>query len=218
MKPLYCISGLGADERVFSKLNINGFNLKPVQWLQPQKGETLSSYAKRLCEQIDDTEPNILGLSFGGIMAIEISKLKPVSKIILISSIKTSSELPAWMNLAGKTSAYKLLPSRQISSIKALKALRPIQNYFLGAKTDEEKKIANEYRDHVDPIYLKWAIAQVLTWKNNLIPTNLVHIHGSNDHIFPAKKIKDAFIVQGGGHFMVMDKPQQIATIIEQEL
>ena len=218
MKPLYCISGLGADERVFSKLNINGFNLKPVQWLQPQKGETLSSYAKRLCEQIDDTEPNILGLSFGGIMAIEISKLKPVSKIILISSIKTSSELPAWMNLAGKTSAYKLLPSRQISSIKALKALRPIQNYFLGAKTDEEKKIANEYRDHVDPIYLKWAIAQVLTWKNNLIPTNLVHIHGSNDHIFPAKKIKDAFIVQGGGHFMVMDKPQQIARIIEQEL
>ena len=218
MKPLYCISGLGADERVFSKLNINGFNLKPVQWLQPQKGETLSSYAKRLCEQIDDTEPNILGLSFGGIMAIEISKLKPVSKIILLSSIKTRSELPAWMNLAGKTSAYKLLPSRQISSIKALKALRPIQNYFLGAKTDEEKKIANEYRDHVDPIYLKWAIAQVLTWKNNLIPTNLVHIHGSNDHIFPAKKIKDAFIVQGGGHFIVMDKPQQIARIIEQEL
>ena len=218
MKPLYCISGLGADERVFSKLNINGFNLRPVQWLQPQKGETLSSYAKRLCEQIDDTEPNILGLSFGGIMAIEISKLKPVSKIILISSIKTSSELPAWMNLAGKTSAYKLLPSRQISSIKALKALRPIQNYFLGAKTEEEKKIANEYRDHVDPVYLKWAIAQVLTWKNNLIPTNLVHIHGSNDHIFPVKKIKDAHIVQGGGHFMVMDKPQQIATIIEQEL
>ena len=151
-------------------------------------------------------------------MAIEISKLKPVSKIILISSIKTSSELPAWMNLAGKTSAYKLLPSRQISSIKALKALRPIQNYFLGAKTEEEKKIANEYRDHVDPVYLKWAIAQVLTWKNNLIPTNLVHIHGSNDHIFPVKKIKDAHIVQGGGHFMVMDKPQQIATIIEQEL
>jgi len=218
MKPLYCISGLGADERVFSKLNINGCNLKPVQWLQPQKGETLSSYAKRLCEQIDDTEPNILGLSFGGIMAIEISKLKPVSKIILISSIKTSSELPAWMNFAGKTSAYKLLPSRQISSIKALKALRPIQNYFLGAKTEEEKKIANEYRDHVDPVYLKWAIAQVLTWKNNLIPTNLVHIHGSNDHIFPVKKIKDAHIVQGGGHFMVMDKPQQIATIIEQEL
>ena len=218
MKPLYCISGLGADERVFSKLNINGFNLRPVQWLQPQKGETLSSYAKRLCEQIDDTEPNILGLSFGGIMAIEISKLKPVSKIILISSIKTSSELPAWMNLAGKTSAYKLLPSRQISSIKALKALRPIQNYFLGAKTEEEKKIANEYRDHVDPVYLKWAIAQVLTWKNNLIPTNLVHIHGSNDHIFPVKKIKDAHIVQGGGHFMVMDKPQQIARIIEQEL
>ena len=151
-------------------------------------------------------------------MAIEIAKLKPVSKIILLSSIKTSSELPAWMNLAGKSSVYKLLPDRQISSIKALKALRPIQNYFLGARTEEEKKIANEYRDHVDPVYLKWAIAQVLTWKNNAIPSNILHIHGSNDHIFPAKKIRNAHIIPGGGHFMVMDKPDEIARIIQQEL
>lgn len=218
MKPLYCISGLGADERVFSKLTIDGRELKPVQWLQPLQGETLNTYAKRLSEQITEPEPIILGLSFGGMMAIEIAKLRPVSKIILLSSIKTSSELPAWMNLAGKSSVYKLLPSRQISSIKALRALRPIQNYFLGARTAEEKKIANEYRDHVDPVYLKWAIAQVLTWKNNAIPSNLLHIHGSNDHIFPAKKIKNAHIVPGGGHFMVMDKPREIARIIQEEL
>jgi pimeloyl-ACP methyl ester carboxylesterase len=218
MKPLYCISGLGADERVFSKLDIKGHDLKPVRWLQPLPGEQLNSYAERLSQQIEDPEPIILGLSFGGIMAIEISKLKPVSKIILLSSIKTSSELPAWMNLAGRTSAYKLLPSKQISSIKALKALRPIQNYFLGANSEEEKMIANEYRDHVDPVYLKWSIGQVLTWKNNSIPSNLVHIHGSNDHIFPVKKIKNAHIVPGGGHFMVVNKPQQIASIIQQEL
>jgi pimeloyl-ACP methyl ester carboxylesterase len=216
MKPLYCISGLGADERVFSKLTINGRTLKPVQWLQPLQGETLGSYATRLSEQITEPEPDILGLSFGGMMAIEIAKLKPVSKIILLSSIKTSSELPRWMNLAGRSSVYKLLPSRQISSIKALRALRPIQNYFLGARTAEEKKIANEYRDHVDPVYLKWAIAQVLTWKNNAIPSNLLHIHGSNDHIFPAKKIQNAHIIDGGGHFMVMDKTQEIARIIQQ--
>ena len=153
MKSLYCISGLGADERVFSKLIINDSELKPVKWLQPLQGEALSAYAQRLSDQITDPEPVILGLSFGGMMAIEIAKLKPVSKIILLSSIKTSSELPAWMNLAGKSSVYKLLPDRQISSIKALKALRPIQNYFLGARTEEEKKIANEYRDHVDPVY-----------------------------------------------------------------
>jgi pimeloyl-ACP methyl ester carboxylesterase len=218
MKPLYCISGLGADERVFSKLHIDGYELKPVRWLQPLQGEQLTSYAERLTEQVEEKDPVILGLSFGGMMAIEIAKLKKVSKIILISSIKTTSELPAWMSIAGKTNAFKLLPSRQISSIKALKALRPIQNYFLGAKTEEEKRIANEYRDHVDPVYLKWAIGQVLKWNNDSIPTNLVHIHGSNDHIFPVKKIKDAHIVPGGGHFMVMDKPREIEKIIRQEL
>ena len=218
MKALYCISGLGADERVFSKLQISGHELRPVKWLQPIKGEAMNDYAKRLSDQIKEPDPVIVGLSFGGMMAIEISKFKPVSKLILISSIKTSSELPAWMNLAGKAGAYNFLPSKQISSIKALRALRPIQNYFLGANTEEEKKIANEYRDHVDPVYLKWAIAQVLTWKNDSIPSNLVHIHGSNDHIFPAKKIRNAHIVAGGGHFMVMDKPDQVATIIQREL
>jgi pimeloyl-ACP methyl ester carboxylesterase len=218
MKPLYCISGLGADERVFSKLRISGYELKPVRWLQPLPGEQLTSYALRLTEQVEEPDPVLLGLSFGGMMAIEISRLKSVSKIILLSSIKTTSELPAWMNVAGKTSAYKLLPERQIGSIKALKALRPIQNYFLGAKTEEEKRIANEFRDNVDPAYLKWSIAQVLTWKNDSIPSNLVHIHGSNDHIFPVKKIQNAHIIPGGGHFMVMNKPQEIATIIEQSL
>ncbi|HSB94449.1 MAG TPA: alpha/beta hydrolase [Flavitalea sp.] len=218
MKTLYCISGLGADERVFSKLQISGHVLRPVKWLQPVKGEAMNDYAKRLSDQIKEPDPIIVGLSFGGMMAIEISKFKSVSKLILISSIKTSSELPGWMNLAGKAGAYNFLPSKQISSIKALRALRPIQNYFLGAKTEEEKKIANEYRDHVDPVYLKWAIAQVLTWKNDSIPSNLVHIHGSNDHIFPAKKIRDAHIVDGGGHFMIMDKPDQVATIIQREL
>jgi pimeloyl-ACP methyl ester carboxylesterase len=218
MKPLYCISGLGADERVFSKLHIDGYELKPVRWIQPLPAEQLTCYAQRLLEQVDEKEPVILGLSFGGMMAIEIAKLKTVSRIILISSIKTSSELPAWMSVAGKTNAYNLLPSRQMSSIKAFKALRPIQNYFLGAKSEEEKRIANEFRDNVDPVYLKWAIAQVLKWKNDSIPANLVHIHGSNDHIFPVKKIKDAHIVEGGGHFMVMDKPREIENIIKQQL
>lgn len=218
MKSLYCISGLGADERVFSKLQVPGYKLKPIRWIQPVTGEGVQEYAGRLAKQFEDERPVMLGLSFGGMMSIEISKLVPVSKIILISSIKTSQELPFWMNAAGKAKVYNLLPSRQISSIKALKALRPIQNYFLGAHTSEEKRIANEFRDNVDPIYLKWAIAQVMTWKNTSIPPNLVHLHGSNDHIFPINKIRNARVIRGGGHFMIMDKAAEVSSLLQELL
>lgn len=218
MKPIYCISGLGADERVFSKLKLDGHELRPVQWIQPAVDERIADYALRLTNQLNDPDPILIGLSFGGMMAIEISKLIPVSKIILISSIKTAAELPTWMYAAGKTKLYNLLPSQQISTIKALRALRPLQNYFLGANTKEEQRIANEFRDHVDPLYLKWAIGKVMTWTNELIPPNLVHIHGSKDHIFPARKIQNARIITGGGHFMVMDKPSEVASIIREYL
>jgi hypothetical protein len=110
------------------------------------------------------------------------------------------------------------LPEKPLSNYPALKLIRPIQNYFLGAHTVEEKKIANEYRDSVDPIYLKWAINRVLNWNNTWKPENVLHLHGENDHIFPVKKIRNASVIRGGGHFMIMNKHAQISELIAASL
>jgi pimeloyl-ACP methyl ester carboxylesterase len=65
---IYCISGLGADYRVFQKLVFpSDYHVVHVEWIQPEIRETLSSYALRLLKQIDNSKPFILiGLSFGG--------------------------------------------------------------------------------------------------------------------------------------------------------
>ena len=214
MKDIFCISGLGADERIFKNLNIPETNFHYVRWLQPRVNESLSDYARRLSAQLPDDSPTILGVSFGGMMAIEIAKLRPVSKIILISSIKTCADIPVWMKTCGTCKLDKLLPKSR-AGFRKLKVMRPIQNYFLGAHTEEEKKIANEYRDNVDPVYIRWAIRQVLSWKNDWVPENLVHLHGGNDHIFPVKKMKPDYIIPGGGHFMIMDRCTDISDILK---
>ena len=214
MKDIYCISGLGADERIFKKLDVPDVNFHFVKWLQPSPNETIVSYAKRLSDQLPADLSMLLGVSFGGMMAIEIAKLRPVSKIILISSVKTHSEVPLWMKTCGTCKLDKLLPKSQ-SGYRKLKVMRPIQNYFLGAHTPEEIEIANEYRDNVDPVYIRWAIRQVLSWKNDWVPGNIVHLHGANDHIFPVKKTKPNYVIPQGGHFMIMDRCNEVSEILK---
>lgn len=218
MQDVYCISGLGADERIFSRLEVPGANFKYVQWVQPSADEHLSTYAKRLSEQICTDQPILIGVSFGGMMAIELAKLRPVKKVVLISSIKSISELPAWMKICGRYKIDSILPSRPLHTIRPLKALRPIQNYFLGTESDEEKQIANHFRDTVDPVYLKWSIRQIISWKNEWLPEEIFHLHGENDHIFPLKKVKPTHVVPRAGHFMVMNKSAQINEILSEIL
>lgn len=200
MKHIYCISGFGSNERVFSKLTFPGYQTHFIKWIIPQKNESISAYAKRLTEQIHHDKPVLIGLSFGGMMCIEIAKLIPVQKIILISSIKSFHELPLWMRLSGKLKLDKILPLRPI------KLIEPLQDYNLGIETIDEKELIHLYRKSINRQYSNWAINAILNWKNEHVPRNLFHIHGNKDRIFPLKKVKVDYIVNTGGHLMIMNR------------
>ena len=214
MHHVYCISGLGADERIFCKLQVPHTSFHFVQWLQPENDESIANYAARLSKQIEHEKPVLMGVSFGGMMAIELAKILTVDKVVIVSSIKSSVELPTWMKMCGKYKFDRMLPSRPLHSIRPLKALRPIQNYFLGTESEEEKAIANHFRDNVDPMYLRWSINQILNWRNDWKPDNIYHLHGAKDHIFPLKHVDPTHIIPNAGHFMVMNKCKEISSIL----
>jgi pimeloyl-ACP methyl ester carboxylesterase len=102
MKKIYLFPGLGADERVFVNLDLSGFEPVFIQWIQPLKNETIEAYALRLTEQIPDENPSLIGVSFGGMIAVEVAKHIPAEKVILISSAKNGNEIPGYYPLAGK--------------------------------------------------------------------------------------------------------------------
>ena len=58
MQHVYCISGLGADERIFCKLDIPGSTFHFIQWIQPETAEDIYAYAGRLKEQIVHDHPS----------------------------------------------------------------------------------------------------------------------------------------------------------------
>lgn len=140
MKTIYCISGLGADEMAFSKLRVTGYELKVIPWLIPEQNETIQQYAARMRADIKEEFPILMGLSFGGMICTEIAKQVPVKKLIIISSIKSSEELPTWMKAVAKLRLHKILP------LGSSKLTEPIQNMMLGASSKEERQIASHYR------------------------------------------------------------------------
>ena len=212
MKTIYCISGLGADERAFSRLQVAGHNVVCLPWLTPDHKETIRDYATRMAAGIREPDPVLMGLSFGGMMIIEIAKQLPVQKLVLISSIKTVKEQPSWMKTAGLLQLNKIFPMR------SFRLMEPIQNRNLGISTPEEIELVRSYRRNAPQAYMDWAINQVLNWRNDWHPECTFHVHGDADKLFPIRKVSPTHIIKGGGHFMIMNRSAEVSAALTEIL
>lgn len=178
----------------------------------PEPAESLPKYAERMRAGIREENPILMGLSFGGMVCTEIAKQIPVKKIILISSIKSSKEIPWWMKMVATLKLNKIVP------LKSSKLTQPIQNRMLGVQTDEEKTLVACFRRDVDLPYTTWAVNQAINWKNDWQHPDTCHIHGDNDHMFPIKNIKPTFIIKKAGHFMIMNRAAEVSNCINSVL
>ena len=81
MKNQFFISGLGADKKAFSKLGDFGTNKIFIEWLRNHDNESLHSYCQRLIDQYNIQQGDLLvGLSFGGLIAQQISEIVGIDK------------------------------------------------------------------------------------------------------------------------------------------
>lgn len=212
MKTIYCISGLGADERAFSKLKIKDYKLQVIKWLMPDANETIQQYATRMRAGIKEENPLLMGLSFGGMLCTEIAKQIPVAKIILISSIKSSKELPFWMRAVATLKLNKIVP------LKSTRLTQPIQNRMLGVQSEDEKILVASLRREADLPYTNWAVHQAINWKNDWQHPHIFHIHGDKDNMFPIKNIKADYTIKNAGHFMIMNRATEVSDCINEVL
>ncbi|WP_128331868.1 alpha/beta hydrolase [Apibacter sp. HY039] len=212
---IYLFSGLGADYRVFSQLDLSVLSDKiiHINWIHPLYKEKISDYALRIIQsQITDDSCIFIGVSFGGIMAIEVAKHKKPLKIILLSTIKTKNELPFYYRWFGNLKIQNLIPDMYF-----LKA-HSLLFYFFGITEKKDKIIMSQILNDTDIKFTRWAIDQVIGWDNKNIPDNLVHIHGSKDKIFPARYIKVDHMITNQGHFMILSDSTSIQNILIQTI
>ncbi len=210
---IYVISGLGADRNVFQKIQLEKYNLVYIHWVAVSKSESMNTYAKHLLPQIKEENPLIMGVSLGGMLALEIAKLIPVKKVISVSSIISYDELPFHFQIASKLRLQKILPIYTFSKGNKL-------TYWLfGATNEHNRKILKKAFENLDKAFLYWALNAILTWGNRTIPKNFYRIHGTSDLILPQKKRSNYdFIIENGSHLMILEKYQEISYKIEKIL
>lgn len=216
VRDIYFISGLGADERLFQKLKFPPeYALHQVHWAPLSPKETLLSYCEKLSQQIDTSRPYALvGLSFGGMVATDLTQLLPVkpSATILISSISSRDELPHTFKFLNAIRLNKVVPSH------ALNKIYPLTDWMFGASSAEEKKLLREIMKDSSPEFLKWAVNEIFHWQHKTRPEHLYHIHGTNDKIFPYKLVKADQFINNAGHFMVYTHAEIVSEFILKHL
>jgi len=207
---LYGISGLGADKRVFEYLTLECI-LIPIEWIEPLKNETIENYSIRFSQLINiDEDFGIMGVSFGGLIAVEISKRLNPKLTILISSAETKSDLRTIYRIIGKTRLLKLIPQFLFDPP------RIIANWIFGTK---KKKLLNQILDDTDLKFAKWAVNELINWKNDEKLSNpILKIGGTNDKLIPPNRDNNQRLIENGEHFMIVDRANEISQIINEEI
>jgi pimeloyl-ACP methyl ester carboxylesterase len=205
---IYLLPGLGADERLFQYLDLGGHEVIPIHWITPNDDDSIENYAAKIALQISGKDNILIGQSFGGIMAVEIGKIMPFRKIIIISSMVAFDELPRRYRIAGQLRLHKILTPR------LLKKSHTVINWIMGATDQPRRKLLADMLRDSDEKFIVWAIERILDWQNRIIPMNIVCIHGDNDKVLPLRRAE--YIVKGGGHLIVADRAGEVSAAIKE--
>jgi pimeloyl-ACP methyl ester carboxylesterase len=204
-KNVFVISGLGADDRIFYKLNFGNNNVTHLSWQRPLPKESFEAYATRLALPIVGQQNVILvGLSFGGMVAAEIARQLPCEKVILISSAKHGGEIPRLYKIAAKIGLHKIV------NASLLKQANIVTNKLFSTRARQDKKLVHNMIQQADTVFLNWAINNIVQLPVKPTPANLVHIHGTADRILPYKNIQATHTVHAGKHLMVVNNNKEI--------
>src|ERR1700712_4564404 len=93
---LILLPGLGIDERLFEPQRALRARIEVPAWLRFEVEETMEHYAQRMVETIDQSSPFFLGgVSFGGMLALEMAKYLKPQAVIAIAACRAGREV-AW--------------------------------------------------------------------------------------------------------------------------
>lgn len=208
-KVVYLIPGTGSDARLFQALNIPA-STKVIEYSTPEKGMNMAEYSQVLAQQIDTSSRfSIIGVSLGGMLAIEMSKYLQPEEVIVVASAKTRKELPATYRFFQKVPIYHLIGGRTYKFFTRL--FQP----FYEPLSEEDEAIWQSMLAAKEPKFMRRAVPIIVKWENESYDSELVtHIHGTKDKTIPVKNVQDAIILEDATHMMMMDRAEEVSALI----
>ena len=203
--------GQGSDERLFKHLVLPaGYDTVHISYPVPDKHETLATYAMRFIDEMDLSAPYILvGVSLGGMICTELSDTLSPLRSILISSAKSTHELPGRYTFQKHLRLNRIIPKRMTKG-----GARLLQ----GIVEPDRKHDKETFKDMLkakDPLYLKRTVDMIINWDRTSYSDKIIHIHGDKDHTIPIKNVRYDYLMEEGSHMMMITRAWEINQIID---
>ena len=207
LPPIYLLPGMSRDYPIYARMAPLLEESIQVQYLVPKQNESLATYACRMSAGLD---PNgyVVGVSFGGIVAQEISRTIRPRGCVIISSVRSPQQFPPWLRLARRLGGRNAAHLQRI--IAAIASCVP--TLLRAPLTQRAARVAAGAGD-----WQRWATAAMLDWSGaeDLQDIPLLHIHGDADRTFPIRYVAADVVIETGSHALPVSHPSELAMLIK---
>ena len=202
--PILLLPGMGADARMFEPLRAALPQLQCPAWIEPRRRESIRDYAQRLAEVVEPAPGTIIGgASFGGMVALELAVHVGAPVCVLLGSVTSREQLPPWLRHARVLAAgLRFFPWGVATFLARIVA---------GTFRTPDAGLLRQF-GAADPAFLRWACGALLHWEVSpeVERLQLIHLHGSDDWILPARYAAPTRVIAGAGHILSVTHPEAV--------
>jgi pimeloyl-ACP methyl ester carboxylesterase/GNAT superfamily N-acetyltransferase len=200
MTRLVLLPGLGVTARLFEPQRRAFPSLEVPEWLAPERGETLPSYGRRMAGALGPVGGDLVlgGISFGGMVALEMARHLPARAVALVASAATGAALTGAAHALAR--AARGLPK---AALAPPRPVWPVVAWAFGAKTPAERALVHDLIRTARPGFAKWGLGAINGWRPADAPPCPVRaLHGADDRLISARKVSAERLVRGAGHLV----------------
>ncbi len=208
---LWFLPGLAANHKLFAPQLAELPEAQVLEWIPPEAEESLAAYAQRWSQHLDLGPKDILvGMSFGGQVALELAKHLPLKACLLISANRRSQEIRSQFRLQAK-----VLPRISDSMLRQtfLKVGIPLLKRW-ESLTDQQVQWLEEMVEEMDTSFFRWATQAAAEWDYEFQASDfqmpLYQIHGEKDTIIRIQNQDEVELLAGASHLLTFTHSKEI--------
>lgn len=209
------IPGMGANARMLAPQIDALPDVRALEWIEPASSrEPVTEYAARLAATIDCTLPFLLGgVSFGGLVALEVARHVLPAAVLLIASWRARAVLPLHLQILAHAGPWIPYWSFQAAVRSGLAA------HAFGLHTRAQRALFAAMFLDASPTFLHWAARVMASWPGaQTLELPVRQLHGADDHVIPAKRVRADIVVPGAGHLVNLTHPEAVNRFLRREI
>lgn len=208
--------GMGADPRMFARLKARlGDDVESPDWLMPERDEPFDHYAKRFADKLQpepgDDRPLFLGgVSFGGMVALQVAcHLRPEA-VILIGSCRSRHAKPPRWRVAKRVGG--LIPLSMFGPRVFALAARWVAT--LDQLDEPHRRLLIDMARRCDPYHVRWTGYTCADWTFDPAEYDgfppIHQVHGRHDAIIPLHPGDPDKVIEDGRHILPFSHEQTV--------